>query len=265
MAVNRQADVREQYRDPSNLGSRVALHARFSTNATPWHRWIFDRIALAPGERVLEVGCGPGNLWQSNLDRLPDGVTVELTDMSDGMVAEARATIDDDRFSFETADAQSLPVADDSVDVVIANHMLYHVPDLDRALAEFARVLVGGGRLVAATNGAGHMPELVSLLEAVGMGGRKWSYLEVFGLDNGAPAIGRHFDDVRVERHPDVLHVTDADAVEAYVASLPLRNGGRVSTAAAIGELRRIVRDAIDEHGAFRISTDAGAFLARAR
>ena len=57
-------------------------------------------------------------------------------------------------------DAQDIPFEDDTFGCVVANHMLYHVPDLDKGLAEIRRVLKPGGKLYAATNGEAHMLEL---------------------------------------------------------------------------------------------------------
>lgn len=74
-----------QYRDSANLGARIFLHERFGGGQMPWQRWIFDRIGLQVGERLLEVGCGPGRLWEENRDRWPP-VSVFLTDLSEGMV-----------------------------------------------------------------------------------------------------------------------------------------------------------------------------------
>jgi SAM-dependent methyltransferase len=263
VAINRPGDVREQYRDSSNLGARINLHARFNTSSVPWPRWLFDRLGLTVDSRVLEVGGGPGMLWRSHVDDLPSGCRVMLTDMSPGMVGEARDAIGDARFAYGVADAQRLPFVDASFDVLIANHMLYHVPDLDAALGEFARVLASGGRLVAATNGRGHMPELIALLESVGLGGTKWSYVEVFGLENGVDTIARHFDDVAVERCPGALDVTEAQAVVDYVNSLPASRQSRNVSVKA--EILGHVEEAIDTHGAFRITTDAGLITGRKR
>ena len=252
--------LRRQYADSSNLGARIGLHSRFSTAEPRWPQWIFERLALAPGDRVLEVGCGPGMLWRSHADRLPDGCTITLTDFSPGMVEEAEAALGG-RFSFRVADAQALPFGDASFDLVVANHMLYHVPNLDRALSEFARVLAPSGRLIAATNGRGHMPELTTLLDAVGIPAYRWAHVEAFGLETGVAPIERHFNDVRVERHPDVLEVTDAQAVVDYVNSLPASRPSKRQ--AAEDEILRLVQADIDAHGAFRIATDAGVITAR--
>src|SRR5262249_38702667 len=63
----------EQYRDASNLRARIELHRRFDTNPEPWHRWVFDRLDFPAEADILEVGCGPAELWRQNLDRIPAG------------------------------------------------------------------------------------------------------------------------------------------------------------------------------------------------
>ena len=74
MSFTDQAYLREeQYRDDANLRARLDLHRRFSTNPQPWHRWVFDQLDLPDEADILEVGCGPGELWLQNLDRIPPG------------------------------------------------------------------------------------------------------------------------------------------------------------------------------------------------
>lgn len=260
MTISDTQRLREQYRDSGNLGARISLHARFATDPVPWQEWVFARIA---GGRVLEVGCGPGSLWRSNVDRVPDDWRVIATDMSPGMVGEGRNGLPRDaRYTFAVTDAQALPFGDASVDVVVANHMLYHVRDVDLALAEFARVLRPGGQLIAATNGPGHMPELRRLIAEVGRPWPRWWYLEAFGLETGPPMVERHFDDVVVEHRPGVLAVTDPDAVLDYLRSMSARGEPKGKVAEAI---RQRVSAAIGTDGSFKISTDAGLVLARKR
>src|SRR5207244_7586759 len=107
-------------------------------------------------ERVLEVGGGEGEL----AERIRElGVDVVGVDQSDRMVELQRSKGIDAR----VGDVQALPFADGEFDVGLAAWMLYHVPDLDRGLAELARVLKPGGRLVAVTNAEEHLQELWEL------------------------------------------------------------------------------------------------------
>ena len=146
----------EQYATSVNLDARVFFHQRYSTNRHPWQRWVFDHLTTAEPARILELGCGPGNLWQQNADRIPPGWQVVLTDLSAGMLKGAATKLArPDAFQLCEADAQALPFEGAGFDAVIANHMLYHVPDRPRAFAEVRRVLKPGGKLYAATNGAG--------------------------------------------------------------------------------------------------------------
>ena len=161
-------DDAAQYRTSANLSRRADLFKRFGTGG--WHAWVFDHLLAAglPGAaRIADIGGGPGWLWQHNAARIPAGWLVTHTDLSPGMVAEARANIVRPGSAFDVVDAQQLPFADASLDAVVANHMLYHVPDRARTISEFARVLKPRGQLFATTNGEEHMAEIPVLIARV--------------------------------------------------------------------------------------------------
>ena len=121
---------------------------RFLPPGTPWPIWVFDRLLeeLPAHADVLEIGCGPGTLWKKNLERLPSMWRVSLSDLMPGMVNEAHDGLASNaRFAFREMDAQKLDCPDASYNGVVANHMLYHVPDLPKALSEIHRVLRSAG------------------------------------------------------------------------------------------------------------------------
>lgn len=257
---NAEKSLIPQYRDASNLNARVRLHERFSTNHHGWHEWVFDHLRDAPGSRILELGCGPGYLWLKNLRRAPDHWQVTLSDRSPGMLAEAQRNLAGSkrRFHFAIADAQSIPWADGSFDVVIANHLLYHLTDRTSAVAEIRRVLRPDGRFYASTTGRTHLRELYELIDrSVGQPIRGQDSTAGFSLENGGSLIARWFPRVRVHRYEDALVVTEADALLAYVASMRVRlSDGHVQA------LRRLVDEQLAARGAVRLTKDSGLFEA---
>lgn len=117
---------------------------------------MLDAFSDLPKQaNVLELGTGSGALWVDLAGKIPAGWTVSLSDLSPGMLDAARRNlvVTGRNYIFEQIDAQSIPYADETFDIILANHMLYHIPDRKKALAEIRRVLKTGGALLAATNG----------------------------------------------------------------------------------------------------------------
>jgi len=244
----------DQYASDANLNARIELHRRFSTNPT-WGRWLFERELgdVPSGAQVLEIGCGPATtLWGSNLDRIDPTWRITLADSSAGMIEAARDVLGE-RAEYAVADAQELPFRDESFDVVLANHMLYHVENRPKAFAEIRRVLVPGGVFHAGTNGDGHMRELGDLTD--------WwppdTHTRAFGLESGPPQLEPFFVDDRVERFEDDLAVTEVEPVLAY-----LRSSWRYDGHDLAGE-RAAVEKGIDCDGVFLIHKSQGLISCR--
>jgi ubiquinone/menaquinone biosynthesis C-methylase UbiE len=245
----------EQYRNEANLTARINLHRRFSTSPVSWNRWVFDQVRLPEGARVLELGSGTGVLWSENQDRLPAGLELVASDSSEGMLRAAREQLDGMRgVEFRHMDAARIADRDGTFDVVIANHMLYHVPDRAAVFSEVVRVLRPSGRFYAATNGNAHMRELDELIGKPEK--RAMISTTQFSLENGAEQLAPFFGSVQLVRHQNPLAVTDTSAVLAYVKSLPWDLSERqLST---IGE---VVDGMIATNGAFHVTRDSGMFL----
>jgi ubiquinone/menaquinone biosynthesis C-methylase UbiE len=211
-----------QYKTPDNLNARIALHRLFGTNSYPWQQWVFDQLELQPGMRILEVGCGPAELWQENLFRFPAGIRVTACDLSMGMLVKARQSLVEARdFWYMNIDAQAIPFPACYFDKVIANHMLYHVPDIDLAISEIWRVLKPGAMLCAATNGNKHMTELRNLIslfkpEYRGMEGAA----KRFSLENSEQYLRKTFSRTKVRIFEADLIVTETEPLIAYILSM---------------------------------------------
>jgi ubiquinone/menaquinone biosynthesis C-methylase UbiE len=214
---------RHQYPDARNLDARVEIHRRFSTNPYGWWTWVFDALLKLPEQaKILELGCGNGSLWKDNAARVPPGWDITLSDLSPGMVDAAwrNLVVVSRSFHFEEIDAQSIPYRDAMFDAVIANHMLYHVPDRPKAISEFERVLKTEGCLFATTVGDLHLAELHQLLRSAGVDHLRQSFTEPFTLENGLEQLQAYFSHVTLDRYPDSLEVTDLELLMNYVRSL---------------------------------------------
>lgn len=216
--------ARAQYQRTGNLNARIQMHQLYSTNPTGWFPWYFEHLALPYGSRILELGCGVGAIWRSELERIPADWRMLLTDFSAGMIAEARAQLPSAQFSFSVVDAQAIPLLDATFDAVLANQMLYHVPDRARAIAEIYRVLRPGGTLYAATNGTGHMAEMFALEDrlfgehSTAEAPRFWG--ENFTLENGAAQISQAFPAVTARVYPDSLEIRAVPPLIDYLFSM---------------------------------------------
>jgi ubiquinone/menaquinone biosynthesis C-methylase UbiE len=134
----------QQYSNSSKLAARARLHQLYSRDEAPWFPWVAERAELKAGDRILDIGCGPGWFWAGAADVVPT-IDLTLADLSAGMVEEALQRVRELKRGWavhgEVADISALPFPDQSFDAVFAMHMLYHVPDTGRAMAEVARVL----------------------------------------------------------------------------------------------------------------------------
>ena len=195
--------VRCEYADEIGLSARTALWARRS-GLQP-QDVAFDEVVAAKPRRVLEVGCGRGEFAERLLQA---GIEVVAVDQSPRMVELTAARGADARIG----DVQELPFAAAAFDAAVANFMLYHVPRLDDALSELARILRVGGRLIAATNGVRQLAELWELV------GRDLSdRSRLFMRETGADLLRPHFADVRRIDLQSTVKLTSREMKE-YVA-----------------------------------------------
>jgi SAM-dependent methyltransferase len=199
--------VREQYANEQNLQARIALWQEMEGHDAREVLW--EAIAACEPRRVLEVGGGDG--WLSARMRDELGCEVTFVDQSERMVELAAERGLDAR----AGDVQALPLPDESFDTAVAAWMLYHVPDVDLALSELARVLAPGGRLVANTNSSRHCEEVFDLI-GYPWEAREWS----FRAENGEETLQRHFASVERRDVVAVATVRDRETLVRYQQSM---------------------------------------------
>ena len=250
--------VKTQYKNSDNLSIRQSLHDKYSVNKTGFSNMIASSYDLKEGDRVLELGCGNGLLWQGRGDLIGRCSELILSDFSEGMLESAKEALKDyEDIRYEVIDIQYIPFEDNSFDVVIANMMLYHVPDLDRALTEVSRVLKPGGTFYAATYGEQNvMPFVGRLLK---------DYIEEpklnrkFILQNGEEVLKKYFSGVERRLYDDRLEITDVNDLADYVYSLE-----NVTAVSAVDRdtMIKVFKENMKD-GILTIPKEYGIFIAR--
>jgi SAM-dependent methyltransferase len=193
-----------QYATDANLTARQAIYA-YQRPRIDLPGLVFDRAALRGDETVADVGCGNGRYLAALSGRGHRGLVVGV-DLSVGMLRTAGAGV------LVAGDAAALPLRSGSVDVALAMHMLYHVPDPATAVRELRRATRPGGRVLVVLNGADHLRELHALLARPG---------ERLDLDAGEALLAAEFASVTREDVRAELDLPDASAIETYACSLP--------------------------------------------
>jgi len=249
----------DQYKDGSNFKARTDLY-RFSKKPYGFTVWIFDHFKLPEGSNILEIGCGPGGFWAINRKRIPESWKITLTDFSSGMLEEARNRLGDDRFSYQVADAQDLPFPDASFDAVLANRMLYHVPDLPRTFREIQRVLKPGGCLYATTLGREYFKEvfkdlLIHYWPEIPL---KGSESRQFIMENGQEKMAPFFTNITSEIYKEELIVTEAEPLSDFILSL----GDLLLPKEKRDSLPEFLRQEFASRGPIHITSVKGIFLA---
>lgn len=250
--------IEKQYLTAKNLSTRISIHEKYSTNPQPFGQWIQSHYEIRPGDRILELGCGTGEMWSGKSSLLKEGCRLTLTDFSPGMLETAKKnTADLPGVIYEVVDIQNIPYEDHSFDLVIANMMLYHVPELHRGLSEVRRVLRPGGSFYCATYGEkGIMAFINETLREYRISG---SIGKTFTLQNGGGFLQRHFSVVEKLTREDGLAITHIPDFVDYVQSL----SGLTGMEEAAGNMlqRAFEQKCVD--GVLYVPKEYGMFICR--
>ncbi|WP_373898196.1 MerR family transcriptional regulator [Haloimpatiens sp. FM7315] len=266
--LNMDNKLLEQYENASNLRARIRIHDELSENKYGWMKWYFDRLLTIPKEvKILELGCGDASLWVKNLGRIPSEWDITLTDFSKGMLDDAKINLkrSSKKFKFKIVDVQNIPFEDSSFDVIIANHMLYHVEDIERAFSEMNRVLKSKGYFYASTVGENHMSALRDLMLEFGsekINSNSWDNTSKFQLENGFDIINRYFKDSKLEKYKDSLKITKAEPLVDYIFSMP-GNVREKFDEKSLKELLSFLNKKIKQEKGIHILKDTGLFIGR--
>lgn len=261
--TNMESKVKEQYITDEKLNSRLRFHS-YNINKTDWTNWCFSQIKFSSKARILELGSGTGGFWYSNSKSIGNKWDITISDFSEGMLLRAKDNLKDinHNFSYKQIDAQDIPYEDESFDIVIARHMLYLVPDIEKAIKEMKRVLVKGGTLYITTNSCMAMAELNELIKNFDfkLGLHTNGMCDRFDLENGYLLLKKYFDEVKVDILEGKIVIDDAELVASYKASTI--KGSSVLFGNKRREFTKYLENYIKEKGKLSITTKAGIFKA---
>ena len=255
---NDSAAVKAQYAVPKGLAIRLTFHEKYSTNSQGYGTWLVSNYVIRDGMTVLEIGCGTGSIWLGRENVVSRCRQLILTDLSEGMLKTAKKSLGErSNIEYQKADIQDLPFMNGTFDVVIANSMLYHVPDIEKGLQEVRRVLKKGGVFYCSTFGEHNFTD--RLAEWFKLAGEDFHPNYNFTMQNGKEILSESFEDISPVFYEDSLHVTKADDLVKYLRSL-------ASFKAVMDLPVQKIRDILKEHtvdGAIDLPKEYGMFICR--
>lgn len=256
---NEETNIIEQYKNAKNLNDRISLHEKYSTNSQGWFNWLFEKIDFSKVNRLLELGCGNGKLWQENNIDLRNR-EIFLSDISEGMVEEVRNKLGSD-FNCIVADAEKIPFKDAYFDSIIANHILFYLNDLNQGLKEIRRVLKSNGVLYCSTYGSKHMKEITDIVQSFDsrINLSNHSLYDVFGLENGESILKEYFTSVQRMDYQDSLEITESKPLIDYIMSC--HGNQNEILGPKLNEFKEYIEELLVNNGKIIVTKQAGLFI----
>lgn len=253
---NEETNIIEQYKNAKNLNDRISLHEKYSTNKQGWFNWLFNQIDFSRVNRLLELGCGNGKLWQENRIDLRNR-EIFLSDISEGMVEEVRNKLGSD-FNCIVADAEKIPFKDKYFDTIIANHVLFYLNDLNLSLKEISRVLRPNGILYCSTYGKNHMKEITEIVQSFDsrINLSNYSLYDIFGLENGESILSKYFSNIQRMDYRDSLEITESKPLIDYIMSC--HGNQNEILGPRLNEFKEYIEELLKNNGKIVVTKQAG-------
>lgn len=257
--MNREDDIVEQFKNTTNLNVRIALHDKYSINQEGWFSWLYKHIDFSKTNRLLELGCGNGRLWDNNKIDLRNREFF-LSDKSEGMMKEVKNKFGKN-FNCIVAECENIPFKDIYFDTIVANHVLFYAKDIKTALTEICRTLHLGGLFYCSTYGKGHMKEITELVQEFDshISLSDIHLYEKFGLENGEEVLKSYFSSVERIDYPDKLLIDDSNILLEYIMSCYGNQNEIIRK--NMKSFKTFLSLKIEEKGFIEITKDAGLFI----
>jgi len=260
--MNVTKNVKNQFSNDKNLAMRINFYKKYTTNKYKFADWLFDKYVFKENMKILELGCGNGSHWDGKVKTLPDGCCLVLSDFSDGMLELVKEKFaSNTNVSIKKIDIQEIPFENETFDVVIANHMLFHVPNLGKALSEVKRVLKENGVFYSATDGNGGMrPFLHKAIAQFDPKSTAFTEQLPFNLQNGSEILSKYFENVQRFDYENTLAITDTQDLIEWLKSTKSISG---YTDECLANLYNYFEDIRIKNGAINIPRETGVFISK--
>lgn len=175
LPISRFAEIMQLLTKNQQANFRYNLYERYGTSGQKWHEWLFRQLPIGPETRVLDVGCGHGNVWHSSWREIPAGCQITLLDKeTDGLqflhgiyLERRRELAEGTNFCFLCEDAEEWECPAERYDLILAGHLWNYIRDKEGLLRKLHQGLAEGGRLVSTFTSQVSAGDVNRLLEPV--------------------------------------------------------------------------------------------------
>lgn len=271
--TNMERELVEQYKTANNLNIRIELHNKYSTNLQGWFPWLYSQICFDQAETILELGCGNGALWiNADWEKLSDK-QICLSDISKGMIKEAKQNLEKENgnkpgfkktnIKYKAYNAEKLSLEKNSEDIVIANHVLFYIKNLDCTIKNIADILKENGTFYCSTYGFDHLHEITELAKEFDsrITLSQVNLQEQFGIENGKTILEPYFSRVELKIYEDSLIINRAEPLVDYILSC--HGNQKEILSGRYQEFCCFVEEKIKRFGAIFVTKQAGVFICR--
>lgn len=267
LQIQNRTNLQLQFETPDGLKTRVLFHHKHTHFEENFHEWMFNHYEFRIGDKVLEIGCGDGTLWQCNKNRIPKDIEITLSDISQKMIDESYLKLHDitQIKSYDYADCFHLPYDDESFDIIIINHVLMYFENLNQALKEIYRVLKKDGTLYCSTIARDMMKERDEMLRQFDC---KISFDQEilynrFGYENGKEKLSQYFCDIELFDRKEIYEIKDMDLFYQFILSGKGLSPNLESLYKKKLQFYEYLKSYFNKNKIFYLTTHAGMFKAK--
>ncbi len=252
-------NVLKQYKDGTNLNTRVSLYDKYKVGGNS-NKWMTDEYDFFDGCEIAEFGSGTGKDWVNIIDDVAQRCHLVMSDYTSGMVEGLKERYGHlDNIDVMQIDIQDIPFVNESKDFAIAHAMLYHVPNIDKAVSEVYRILKSGGKFYTATSGSKSMYWFFRNTLHKVIPQSSMAEEITFNLQNGRQYLEKYFTDVKIVSQTALLEVTDTNDIIDFALSTTSITGVKGSDRSILFDYYENMKN---DDGKLVIEIEYGMFVA---